>query len=368
MRVAVVGGGLFGCTAATYAARDGHDVHVFERSGALLQAASAVNQFRLHEGYHYPRSADTVRECAAGLSSFRKEYGPAIFPGEQQYYGIASKGSLTSGDDFLSFLDANDLRYTKTTPDFVSPDAFECVVQVCESRLCPKTLSAIVHEQLQKNSVTVHTNASAHIRLRDEFDHIIVAAYASMNDAMIPLRGTVRTYQYELVEKVALRMPPRFDGVGFVVMDGPFCCVDPLGSHGMHVMGHVEHAIHATNVGMSPRVPEHLAPYLNKGVIRASENAQFGALTRYKAFIESGGRFIPGLKQATHLGSMFTVRTVLPNREHDDARPTIVERIDNQLTRVFSGKLGTACQAAERVVQTLHASRYKMDAPCVSAG
>jgi glycine/D-amino acid oxidase-like deaminating enzyme len=43
MRVAVVGGGLFGCTAAIYAARDGHDVHVFEQSDRLLQAASAVN-------------------------------------------------------------------------------------------------------------------------------------------------------------------------------------------------------------------------------------------------------------------------------------------------------------------------------------
>ena len=32
---------------------------------------------------------------------------------------------------------------------------------------------------------------------------------------------------------------------------------------------------------------------------------------------------------------MFTVRTVLPFRDHDDARPTIVENIDNKIASVI---------------------------------
>ena len=85
MRVAVVGGGLFGATAAIYLARDGHDVHLYERSGGLLSAASSINQLRLHSGYHYPRSPETIRECQDGLASFRAEYGPAVIDAGEQY-------------------------------------------------------------------------------------------------------------------------------------------------------------------------------------------------------------------------------------------------------------------------------------------
>ena len=38
---------------------------------------------------------------------------------------------------------------------------------------------------------------------------------------------------------------------------------------------------------------------------------------------------------------MFTIRTVLPYRDHDDSRPTIINQIDNKLITVFSGKIPT---------------------------
>jgi hypothetical protein len=50
---------------------------------------------------------------------------------------------------------------------------------------------------------------------------------------------------------------------------------------------------------------------------------------------------------------MYTVRAVLPNRDHDDARPTLVQALDRQVTRIFSGKLGCAVVAAEKVVSML---------------
>jgi thioredoxin reductase len=48
--IAVVGGGIFGVTAAVRFARAGYCVQLFEKAPTLLSAASAINQFRLHRG------------------------------------------------------------------------------------------------------------------------------------------------------------------------------------------------------------------------------------------------------------------------------------------------------------------------------
>ena len=50
---------------------------------------------------------------------------------------------------------------------------------------------------------------------------------------------------------------------------------------------------------------------------------------------------------------MFTYRTVLPNKDKDDARPTLVEKIDERKFNLFSGKIGTCVNAAYEVLGEL---------------
>jgi len=52
-----------------------------------------------------------------------------------------------------------------------------------------------------------------------------------------------------------------------------------------------------------------------------------------------------------HVGSMFTVRTVLAHRDHDDARPTLVTKVNNNTYTIFSGKIGTCVEAANQLVE-----------------
>ena len=55
------------------------------------------------------------------------------------------------------------------------------------------------------------------------------------------------------------------------------------------------------------------------------------------------------MKNAVHIGSMFTVRTVLPNMNSTDERPTIVRQISDNVFTIFSGKVTTCVEAAEEV-------------------
>jgi hypothetical protein len=346
MRICVVGAGLFGATAAIHLARAGHDVHLYEKSGQLLGAASTVNQLRLHAGHHYPRSPRTIRECQAGLASFRAEYGDAIIDGGEQYYAIAREGSKVAGDEFLEVCAAHGLPADRCAPGFLNHEALLLAVKVREARLDPVRLVSLVSRKIREAGVAVHF-AAATVDLRYEFDKIVIAAYASTNEVAFDLGCPLELLQYELCEKPVIKLPDAMRDIGCVIMDGEFCSIDPWGETGLHVMGHVKHAIHAAHVGFDSDMPEHLTGYLNRGVVECKQH------TAFERFREAGKVFIPEIEQAEWLGSMWTVRAVLPHMDETDARPTLVTRLDEQITRIFSGKLGTAVEAARQICDSL---------------
>ena len=71
MKIAVIGGGIFGITTA-FTLGEEYDVELFEKNNDLLKAASGSNQYRVHRGYHYPRSIKTVLEIMKSENSFKK--------------------------------------------------------------------------------------------------------------------------------------------------------------------------------------------------------------------------------------------------------------------------------------------------------
>ena len=86
---------------------------------------------------------------------------------------------------------------------------------------------------------------------------------------------------------------------------------------------------------------------LNKGIV---ENP---SITNIDKFIESAKTFFVDIDKAKHIGSMFTIRTVLPNRDKDDARPTLVENPTDKIFNVFSGKIGTCVSSAEKLMECI---------------
>lgn len=348
-KIAIIGAGIFGSTVAIHAARTGkYEVHLYDKLNNLLQAASGINQYRLHRGYHYPRSSETAFSILKAEESFREEYGDSIIETGRHLYAIAKHDSFVTGEQFLNFCDEHGLPYKKVLVDeLVNPDMVEFVIEADEARFDQNILRELVKVKLEKSGVSIHLGVKAKDIPSDSFDKVIIAAYAGMNEASEAFGLPKHEYQYEVCEKPVVMLPDAFKQTDIVIMDGPFMCVDPRGTSGEYVMGNVVHALHAVNTGLTPVIPEELAPLLNHGVVVNPP------ITRFDKFIESGIPFIPLLSEAKHIGSMYTVRTVLPRLEKTDARPTVVTNIDGHFIQIFSGKVSNCVLAARDALHIL---------------
>ncbi|XRB17753.1 FAD dependent oxidoreductase domain-containing protein [Pseudoscourfieldia marina] len=351
LRVNVIGGGIFGVTAAWVLAEAGFAVNLFESKADILMCASEVNQRRLHRGYHYPRSDDTAESSRDGQESFKQAYGTSLLKCVQKhYYCIAKEGSKTSAKQMTDFCERLRLPYAKSEIPLIRPEKVDLVIEASEDLWDHEKLRAECWNKLKRFGVKVHLNSEVALDGRQRLppaQHTIVACYAA-NNALLGKKSTVwvKEYQYELCEKPVFRLPKEYHGMSCVVMDGPFMCIDPISDAdpSLFVMGNVVHAIHSTNVGEEPFLPDTFKALLNQGVVPLDRIPQ--GLSRAPVMLDSASQFFIGLDEAQHVGSMFTFRTVLPRRDHDDARPSIATELSDDITSIFSGKIVSCVDVA----------------------
>lgn len=347
MKIAVVGGGVFGCTVAWKLAEKGRSVDLFETKRCLLSCASEVNHFRLHRGYHYPRSLETIRDCLKGEVSFRKEYGPSIIAANgNHYYAIASAGSLLDEDQCLKAWSKSGLEFQKAELSILSNQSCKGVFRVREDSIDPFVLRLEVETKLKRHMVNLKTATLFRPSDIGKYDAVVVATYELSNEL---LDSEFRQpYQFEIVESPLFLLPKAYSDLSVVIQDGPFMCIDPIGRTGLTVMGNVVHQIHHRSTGLIPEVPEPFRVLLNAGLIEKPPLSKVGS------FLDVAETFFPDIRAvAEYRGSRFTVRTVLPFRDHDDARPSVVRRAGPRVIAVFGGKIPTCVDAAESVSRML---------------
>ena len=335
----VVGGGIFGTTAAISLSNNGYIVELHEELDDIMKCATGINQYRLHKGYHYPRSKKTAIECKEGLKTFKRKYKDSILNGNIEHlYSIASKNSLVSVNEYTDFLHDVKCNY-KTIEPLPNTDL---TIKVDEELFDSKILYNLVKLKLKGNGVKVKLNKKTKKTDLKNYNITVIATYSKLND----LLDNKKEYQYEVCEKPVVKLPKQYKNKSIVIMDGPFMCLDPYGQTEYHVLGNVVHAIHETNIGYKPKV-SHLKEYLNKGLIK---NPQY---TNINKFIETGKQFFENFDKLKHIGSLYTIRAVLKNRDFDDARPTLVCKEDKNIYSLFSGKIDTCVDATNKLLTLL---------------
>jgi glycine/D-amino acid oxidase-like deaminating enzyme len=323
----VIGGGFFGCETALELKRLGFDrILVVEREKGLLMRASFVNQARVHNGYHYPRAQATALRSRKNFERFVAAYPEAIMRDLKKYYAIA-RGSLVSADQFEAFCRAIGAVNRPAPHDierlFV-PGTIERVFEVEEFAFDALKLAARLRNRLTAARIDVCLDSVAHISSFDDEGVDVDISGAKRRArfvfnctySQLPFVGAAlgTRIKRELTEMLLIDPPPQIRGRGFTIMDGPFFSTMPFPPAGLHSLSHVRYTPHEASFGADDLVP---------------------VRTNRQAMLRDAARYMPCLSQAKIVQSVFEIKAVLQRNESDDARPILIERLD-EAGRVFS--------------------------------
>ena len=226
MKIAIIGAGIFGITAALKLREkfSKAEITIFEKRTSILASASGINQYRLHKGYHYPRSNEMIQST----KEFESEFKSSIVKGER-FYAIAKEGSMVTSDQYLNFLENNQLKYWKVQENNLPLfyNKLDLVVKVEESSFDSGELYLECIRKIREGRIQLKTNVTFAKKDLKKFDLVINATYANLNGILS--EENQLEYQFELCEKPIVSVGKEWQNTGVVIMDGEFCCIDPLG-------------------------------------------------------------------------------------------------------------------------------------------
>lgn len=330
MKIAIIGAGFFGLTLGLILSKK-HSVQVFETQKSIMNGASSANQFRFHLGYHYPRSQKTVAEINKSKDVFTSFFGSNVFGKTLNYYLVAND-SKVKFKTYASFLKRNKLFY-KILKNKFNDEFIEKCILTNEKILNYFNFKKKIISKLNKSNLKLHFNREFKKKNIKNFDKIIVTTYAN-NNAILENLGIkkLNEFKFELVEKILIKLPKKLKNKSFVVVDGNFVCVDPYLGTNYHLLSDVQNSKLETKIGKFPNFKHKNKKYINKGIIKKLKVSQ------YKNFILRSSKYLPFLKDAKYIGSMYVVRAIMKNKEKTDERTSIIQSHSKKIISILSGK------------------------------
>jgi hypothetical protein len=378
LKVAIIGGGIFGLYIAKTMLEFDLEVDVYEQEDSLGKGASQVNQARLHLGYHYPRSEETAKQCISGFEKFAKEFEEGINKDFKQYYTIAKNNSKTNKIEYLDFCKKMNLphKIVELESNLINSDQNDLVIETLEYSFDWKIVIDKLEYQVRLNGGKILLNhkivggdikglkkslvsSYKDLLIKKDYDIVINSAYANINGLNKVLGAPLLPLSFELCEMIKVKVPDKLKNVGITIMDGDYTSIMPYGLSGYHTISNVRNTPHERSDEDFPSFS------CNKGLnelnlcsdknLNVCLNCSFRPITSFDKMIDFGQKYIPILKECVFVESMITVKAILNNVENTDARPSSIfefESIPNYFC-IFSGKVDTVIDIAENLMKKL---------------
>lgn len=239
-KIAIIGGGFYGCYIANKLKdkfKSKINIHIFEKNNKLILEAGKNNQYKLHIGYHYPRSLQTIKQTINGSKKFKKEFKRFIFypkkniylihknslVGAKRYYKIYKKFNLK-----IKEFDIKKLYFLKNQNDF------EKAYQIEEGVIKFEQLNNFLIKRVERNCNVYKRKNIKYIDsskgiLKDsnnkcysKYDYIINCSYTNPNMGL----KKIFKLKYELAGMLKIKNPFK-EKIGISIMDGQFVTLYP---------------------------------------------------------------------------------------------------------------------------------------------
>ena len=330
MKIAIIGSGFYGCSLAITLSKK-NKVDLYEKEQNIFNGASSCNQFRYHSGYHYPRSQKTVNEINKSKKNFVSFFSNQVFKKTKNFYAIANK-SKVNFKKYSKFLKKNKL-YFKQVNILDDVSTIEKSIIVKEKILDFFKTKKKLLNKIKKNKVNLYLNKEFKRSYLKNYDKVLIATYSNNNFVLSNLGiKKIEKNKFQLVEKIVIQLPEKYKRKSYVVVDGNFVCVDPFLGTKYHLLSDVKLSKIETLISKYPNFNSQKKKYLNKGIIKNKK------ISRFREFIQNSSKYLPFLKKAKYIGSMFVVRAIKINKENTDERVTSVNYHNKKIISVLSGK------------------------------
>lgn len=355
----IIGAGIFGLYAAQKSAEKGERVLVLEYDDIPFKRASWINQARVHNGYHYPRSFSTAKKSSYYFDRFVADYDFAILKDFKKIYATSTKFSYTNAEQFAKFCwDAN-IPCEPVRPElYFKSGMCDGVFETREYTFDAKLIAEFMLNSLAKYpnitimfnsrlmSIDQHPTTWSITTSNGQFEtpYLINATYASLNQILQMAGLEPFQMKYELCEIILCKVSEQLKDVGITLMDGPFFSLMPFGKTGYHSL---------TSVGSTPHLTSHnILPEFgcqtdnvscNKNQLDNCNDCQNKPVTAFMHMYKIAKKYFNDDIDIYYKQSLFTMKSILMASEVDDSRPTIIKfsNVEPKFLSVFSGKINT---------------------------
>lgn len=328
MNAVVVGGGFYGCCLASFLRRHGHQVTLVEKGEVLLGRASYVNQARVHNGYHYPRSLLTALRAAFNFTRFIVDFRGAVRADFRKYYAIARQSKVNAYQFAVvcGRIGSPQRAAPESVQRMFSEDLIEAVFAVEEHAFDAQELRRILGERLVGEGVDVRLGCEL-VGLRRNgrgidaalangavltVDAVFNCTYSQINQVLRKAGVAPLRMKHEITEMAMIEPPGELRGMGVTVMDGPFFSTMPFPPLGLHSLSHVRYTPHES--WLEPEDGRDPHDWLEG--LRPESRATH--------MLRDAQRYLPAIGRSKWVRSLFEVKTVLRENEVDDGRPILL--------------------------------------------
>ncbi|MFT0545081.1 FAD-dependent oxidoreductase [Allopusillimonas ginsengisoli] len=333
----IIGGGFYGSVIAIYLAkqRGFKKIILIEREAALLTRASYNNQARVHNGYHYPRSFTTAYRSRINLPRFVQDWPQAVKKDFTKLYAIARRNSKVTARQFQRFCNEIGVKLEPaglSLRQLFEPRLIEDVFLVEECAFDATQLAKWAGDELRESGVQIVFESTVTaiskgqgfpleiaMTLKDGSEETVACryvfncTYSGLNQFDGEFPGTHTSLKQEITEMALMQAPPALQGLGITVMDGPFFSMMPFPARGLHTLSHV-------------RYTPHLHWQDQRGIDPYRKLNTYDRATRVGRMVRDVERYLPAVREAQYIESLFEVKTILAKSEGDDSRPILFEK------------------------------------------
>jgi hypothetical protein len=366
----IIGAGLYGLYSAELCGRNGQNILVLECDCESFGRATYINQARVHQGYHYPRSLSTALKSAGYFKRFNEDYNFCINKEFKQIYATSSEYSWSNAEQFKKFCAAANIPCTElSTDNFFKPNVCDGAFLTKEYTYDAKMLRDYFLDKIENlANVSIKFDANI-IRIEKDHDEYIITlkdgsvystgfllnvTYAATNQIIKMLNFDPFRIKYELCEIILCKVNEDLQDYGLTVMDGPFFSIMPFGKTGFHSLTSVTFTPHKTSFSEVPEFEcqNNSAGYCTPNHLGNCNNCPSRPKTAFPYMNSLAKKYMNDNYQFSYSKSLFSMKPILMASEVDDSRPTVIRKYSDSPTfiSVLSGKINTVYDLDEVLI------------------